>query len=388
MVSEGLRHIERGKMQEELKITPETLYDDNNSPLAKSNREKHNEAKRKGDLTAWYKCSDARGNTVGLNTISWGSVAGADEPGINFARHKDTRDSVALSHFDGDTVKPGEMPKGCTGLRVKGEIGKAGNQKGVKRFISENVKHSDPLIQAWCSAANIATLNGKPALAAAQDHLTLQIYPIALFLPQEDGGMDVRTKVNIRDIIDGNYDPRRIYEHGIPTISESRLTGRFIEMLQENARDRQEIYSRYPNLKKTQKIQQPRIAFLSTEIMSIRTQYPDTASIPGSWYKVIIPRNKIEGGSEDVTEENFRKSLDQLELAMSEGVSNCGDPDKPFSNTDHLVVQTESLDLSKKLALRAMQEESVREWSKLDGREIIIVQAISGIISDIARFTS
>ena len=385
-LGEGLRNIERGIRPEGLIITPDSLYDENRSDIARLNRDKHNEAKRKGECTLYSKCSDARGATVGINAVSWGSVGAADEPSANLLRNKDNGTAVALAHYDGDTVGPKEPPLGCTALWVKSLIGDMPEQNGVRRFVSENVKYKDPLMQAWYVAINMATLSGKPTLAALQDHLTLEIFPIAEFLSQSDGGMDIRTRVNIRHLLDRNYDPKKIYENGIPAISQSRLTDDFIKILQENARERQEILSKYPDLKKMQKVQNPRVAFISTEIMSLKTIYPVLTSVPGSCYKVIIPRNKIEGGHEHVTEENLRKSLDQLELPMKEGVENYGNPNGEFSDTDRLIVQTEDLELSKEIAQRVMQEKSVAEWKNLDGREIIIVQAISGVVIDAKRY--
>lgn len=384
MVFEGFRPTERGIKQEELDITPQGLLGYNRSPQAEANRIKWEEARRNGELIAYLRCSDARLKPVGINAVSWGSIAAADEPDTKFAVGRGTKASIALAHFDGDTVKPGEMPTGCGGLKAKEEAKKNGNQNeqvGIHRYVKDNIVHEDMIIQAWLSAENIAAISGKPSLAAVQDHLTLQIYPIALFTPQGEGTMRTVSRVRAKDTLARSYDPKKIYENGIPTISESYLTDVFGEIMQQNMEDMREINSKYPNLREIQKVQRPRTILFSTDIRSARVKYPVLSSVPGSIFKLIVPRGKIEGTLQ-ITDEDLENSLNQLEYPITHAIKNYENPDESFSNTDRLIIETGNLDLSKRVAQKAMEKEWMRKWLELKDRKIIVVQAIAGIVSD------
>ena len=83
-------------------------------------------------------------------------------------------------------------------------------------------------------AENIASISDKPSLAADQDHLTLQIYPLALFSPQGEGEILTLSQVRAIDIFATSYDPKKIYRDGISAISESSLQDVFREIMQQN----------------------------------------------------------------------------------------------------------------------------------------------------------
>lgn len=388
MTAEGQRpKIERGIKQEELIITPDSLHEDNHSPQAQLNREQWEEKRIKGELIAYLRCSDARLKPVGIGAVSWGSIAGADNPDRKFAAdNRRIGVSIVLTHFDGDTVKLGEVPTGCGGLKAKEEIGNTTHKNGIGKYISEVVGHPDMLIQAWVSAENMAAVSGKPALAAAQDHLTLQIYPIALFTPQGDGEMLIRSKVRVKDTLATSYDPKRIYENGIPTISESSLPDVFRKIMQENMQDMQETHSKYPDLGKMQKVQHPRMILFSTDIRSARVRYPKLSSVPGSIFKVIIPREKVEG-TLHISDGSLERCFGQLEYPILHSVANHNDPNESFFNTDRLIIETGSIDLSRQLAQRAMEQEWIGKWLKLSDKKIIVVQTIAGVSNVIEWFT-
>jgi hypothetical protein len=382
MTTEIQNNPERGLRQENVKVTPKFLYEDNHSSQAQINREKNEDARMHGKRKAWRKCSDARGLVAGVDAILWGSIAGADEADTKFATDRGTEASIALSHYDGDTLIPGEMPSGCGGLNAKKEIGNEKHKEGIKKFVSEKIKIHDPLIHTLFLAEDMAIWGHKPTLAATQDHLTLQIYPVALYLPQENGEIVIRSRIRSQDTMATSYNPKRLYENGIPTISESSLPDCFIKVLEQNVRDVQEFNSRYPDLRKMQKVQNPRTILLSTDVRPLSTKYPTLASIPGSVFQVIVPRGKIEG-SPYINEEDLQNSLDQLEYPISEAIKHHGSAGKAFADTDNIVIETGNLDLSKKVAQKAIMERDwIREWLKLENTEITVAQSIAGLVSD------
>lgn len=382
MTIEGHRPVERGVLQESLIISPDFLFRDNHSSQAEANREQWEDVRSKGQLIAYYRCSDARLRPAGIGAMSWGKIAAAEKnPHVRFVTNKRIEVSIALTHFDGDTAIPGQMPTGCGGLGEKRKIEQNSHHNGIERFIFEEVAHEDVLIQAWFTAENVAHMSGKPSLAAAQDHLNLQIFPIALFLPQDDGEMLTISRVRSQDLIAKNYDPKRIYENGIPAISESSLPDVFQGIMKQNTKDIAITNSSYPNLRKMQKVQKPRTILWSTDVRSARVKYPVLSSPPGSIFKVIMPRDKIEGNV-IITDEDIRKCLEQLEYPIKHALENHSNPDKAFSNTDRLIIETGSLNKSGQLAQRAMQEPWMKEWTELEDRKIIIVQSVAGLVAD------
>lgn len=387
---EAPRPDERGPRQEDLIITPENFLDDNHSLQAKENQEYWNEMRLKSDLDAYYRCSDARLKLAGKNAISWASIAAADEPIREMASNRGINVSVALAHFDGDTVKPGVMPYGCGGLAVKADIGNRENQRGSSRYVAEVIAHQDMFIQAWKTAELVATISGKPALAAAQDHLTLQIYPLAFFIPDSQGEITSHSKVRIQDVFDNNYHPRNVYVNGIPTIATSSLPDFFADIIVQNQKDMEVINRLYPDLRKMQKVQKPRIIFFSTDIRPTIVKLFKLSAVPGSIFKVMVPRQKTEGDVQ-ISTRSLEKSLDQLHYPISHANENYEDPAKPFSNTDRLIIETGSMDLSRRLAQRAMREESTQEWVNPTNEkreknperknQIILLQTVGGVIS-------
>ncbi len=378
---------ERGPRQKDLLITPDSLWQDNHSLAADANREGYDQARMRGELIAYYRCSDARIKPPGKFAISWGSIAAANEPISQMASHKGIQASVALAHFDGDTAQPGMVPNGCGGLAAKEQMENDGSKKeGIGSYIEETVAHPDVVIQAWISAEKIASLSGKPTLAAAQDHLDLTIYPLALFIPaKNDMSMSVTTAIGIRNIIQGQYNPKEIYARSVPTIDEKNLPDFFVEIFEQNRKDQKEIHLNYPNLRELQKVQKPRMVLVSTDIRSARVRYPKLSSVPGSIFKVHMPREKTDGVV-TISSTDTEKTVNQLQYPLEHAVKNYTDQSKPFSNTDRLIIETGNLELSRRITQRTMKETWMRDWIDLPDRKIIIIQTIGGVTNAIEYF--
>ncbi len=381
MITEG--HplpIERGRRQEELIITPESLFHDNHSLLAESRRNAYIEARKNGKLRGFVRCSDARSKTIGISAISIGNIAAADIPSPAIASDRGLESLTALSHIDGDTIAVGQMPTGCGGLAAKGAENNFNPQEeGIGRYISNKVAHKDPVVQAVITAQELAYLSDdKPVLAATHNHLDDTIYPIAFYQLVDS---QLKSVSSVRNLDVMKYNPQRIYENGFPTIEESSLPDSLATILEESRREAAEIFSKYPDLKSLQKVQRPRIVLLSTEIRSGRIIFPDIGSIPGSIFKVHVAREKTAGGI-DVSEEVLLNSLRQLEYPFSNAVKSNGDQAMPFSNTDRLIISTADIDLSTRLGKAALERPVVKRWknSSPDNR-IIVIQANSGIIN-------
>lgn len=384
MTGEYLRHTEPGVRQEQLVITPESLWEDNHSAVAEARREEFEIARLKGKLIGVDRCSDARVSIVG-NSISVGTIAAAGIPSTNLIRDRGLAAWLSLSHFAGDTVELEKMPEDCGGAKAKAQIGSEPRESGIEKYVSEIIKHPDPLIQTILTAEAMAEIGGKPVLAAAQDHLNHAIYPVAFF-QMKDGQMTSVSAVRNIDIF--NYDERRIYENGIPTITEDVLPEPIAQLLEQNRREQKETMAKYPDLERLQKVQKPRMVLLSTDPRSAKIRYPRLSQVPGSMFKVFVPREKINGALR-VHEEDLETSLSQVEYPISHAVDNAGDPEKPFSNTDTLIIETGDMAISRRMAQKTIQEHNwMQNWLQLPERKIILVQTNGGIVYDMDQLAA
>lgn len=364
MMREFFTQGPEGPRQESLIITPDSLMQDNHTPFAQQRREEFESARIGGALIGVDRCSDARVSVIG-NSISVGSISAAETPTLNLAKDRGLAAWMSLSHFD------------CGGSKAKQKIGDEPQNGGIEKYVAEKIAHPDPIIQTIITAEEIASLSEKPVLAAVQDHLDHTIYPIAYF-QMEDGQMTSVSAVRTRDIL--KYNPDRIYEAGIPTIGERSMPNVFRQLLDQNRRDVQKTLAQYPNLREMQEVQKPRMVMFSTDIRSAKIKYPNISAVPGSMFKVFVPRQKVDGDI-NILDEDLLNSLNQLQYPISQAVANADSPDMPFSNTDRLIIETGNLSLSRSLAQKAMEQEWMQDWFNLPDRQIILVQTLAGIIS-------
>lgn len=375
MTAENPFPLERGIKQEDLILNPQSLFADNRSEEGLEARQRWTAKRNKGELRGFVRCSDARLKTIGEGSVSLGNIAAATEPSTSLVSDRGLESLTVLSHIDGETIKEAEMPTGCGGLAAKEKIGNSHHEEGVSRYVSETIFSKDPVIQSIVTAEKLAySSQGKPVLAATQDHLDYTIYPIAYFQLVR-GQMTSVSSVRNEDI--ARYNPERIYENGMPTIEEGLLPPLFQDMLEENRREVRGIFEKYPDLKKLQKVQKPRVALLSTDPRSARVRYPSLSSVPGSFFKIHVPREKIGEGYQ-VKEDDLSHALNQLEYPISHSVEAQGDLTKPFSNTDRVIFETGDIELSRELAQKAAKKPWMKNWLKLHDRRIIIVQANEG----------
>ncbi len=375
--------IERGIRQEQLDITAQSFWIDNDSPEAKDAREEFTKKEEQRELWAVEGCADAR--TLTSTKIAIRKVAAASDPAPRLASDKSIGLWIADSHFDSDIFEIGKTPTGCGGLGAKLEIGNNRIQEpGVYRFASEEIADHDPVKQAIVTARNIFALShGKPVLATLQDHRTFHIYPLAFFQVGDDGEEDVRSAVLGRYLDPKHYDPGIIYANGIPSLKEYNLPENVQAFLRRHRKLAQQMQGLYPDLHELQGVQKPRMVLLTTDRRSARQKFPKLASVPGSMFKITL---FTEGSHETVQigEKETEAALDQLSYPIRDKcLLNYGDPTKPFSNTDKIIIETPNIELSRLIAGKALQETWIKQWLELPERRIILLQTNDGIVNDV-----
>lgn len=332
-------------------------------------------------------CSDARlaipfERSISVRTIATG---GPKDPYERLVNSRGVESIVVLAHHGGDTVQPGQKPNGCGGLGAKETINSITDSKqktGIYRYLENDVQHPDVIIQAWVSAGRIAEHTNKPVLAATQDHLDGKAYPLAVFLNR---GEEIRTKLKMADMLEGQYHPSEIYRYGIPTLSLDKLPEVFQRFMEENLVQVAEAQAKYPDLRERQKVQNPSMVVLSTDIRSMRIRYPTTSQTPGTLFKLNIPREKV-GTKINISLEDLERSLDQAQYPIEHAVGNFGYPAKPFSKTNKILIETGSMDLSSELARRLTDQSWTQEWLHLPDHYIIVARTQAGRTHSIEQF--
>lgn len=367
-------------------ITPQDLLRDNQSDEAKRREKSWEENRGNGKLRAIFTCGDARIWTPSPEkSISVRSIAtgGSKKPYEALLNKPSVECIIVLSHHDGDTATPGQRPKGCGGLAAKENTNGENHTEGIEDFIEHDVKYPDPIIQALISAEDIASETDKPILAASQDHLSGEIFPIAIF---EKRGNKKTTIIKFGGITDSLYNPAEFYANGIPSLPDVLITDQFRHFLEESKQEVEKLKIDYPNLREKQKMQNPQMVVLSTDIRSMRVRYPKSSEEPGILFKLNLPRKKV-GPKVDIDPKDLIKSLEQIEYPLAHSVKNYGDSSKSFSLTDRVFIETGDIKLSERLAQELSEKPWMKEWLHLPNHKIIIAQSNAGTSNDIRYFT-
>ncbi len=364
---------------EGLPVTPRDLYADNHSLEADRRREAWNRHKADGNLTVVWSCGDARviipnpETTVSIRSIATGSPSDA-YPYTRLMESPGVKNIIILPHFDGETVKPGEEPTGCGGLGEK-KVQETKSSKEVSegnsvvRYVKQRVKSSDVLLQACISATITNENTSKNVLAAAQDHRDGTIIPIAAF---SDRGRRTISAINLRHLFQGQYDPKIIYQDGIPSLSEDEIPEEFRAYLTLHRKNLEELYKVEPDLVQLQKTQNPTIMALSTDPRPFEVRFPALTASPNTLFKLSVPRTRIDSRI-SIDDQSLNDALDQTEYPVAH-----------FSNLNTIYIETGDFDRSKRVADQLILNEWVHDWINEPSHQIIAAQTRDGIVSRIS----
>ncbi len=372
-------------------ITPESLLQDNRSPLATEAMKQWREARSNGDLTIWWGCADARLLRNPKKSIHLASIAtgGDRKPYEKLLNDERVQGIIVVNHYAKDPEsarKPGEIwiPEGCGGLSAKGQLLNgmpldSDADQSILGYINKHVSHPDVVFQAYTAASLTAEHTDKPVLAVAQNHLDGSIIPVAAFL---DRGRVVIPATPLHRLFMDQYDPQAIYSNGIPRLTEDRIPEIFMESLAEAESYAQRLRQEYPNLAETQRTQNPGAVVITTEIKPLGAMLPDHFSRPDSAFRLTVPRGVIE----ETTSQHYSDALNQAEYPLLHSVENAG-TNKGFSKLDTILIETGRMQLSEDLAEKLLREHPVaRQWIGMQGKQIIIAETRAGEIQTIRGF--
>lgn len=347
-------------------LTIDAFLDDNRTDKAHDRLREWEDAKRGRDLYAIWACSDSRlvlpNRAVHIYTLAAG---GRRSPFNALLSDPRIKADVVVNHYDGDLAIPGESPGGCGARFAKKrmEEGMPVNGYGVEKFISEHVWHSDLVKQTNTAAAFTAYRTGRPVLAAAQDHLDLAVYPLAVYL---DGGRDVQSGVPQHFILAQTYFPDEIYRDGIPVLNHTKLPSVFDDFISENLAQSSDLPRRYRDLRITQKNQNPRLLVVSTDIRPLTVRYPQITDKPGSTFRISVPQQTLDGA--------VRIDPTHISLAFQQAEY----PVAHFSNLRTILIETRSMEKSTSVAEDLTKQEWIKSWLLNVDHQILIGEVSRG----------
>lgn len=369
-------------------ITAESLKEDNHSHPVVDYLESWQENLNEQNITFVLGCSDPRLLIARHATADIRSIGAAALPELYSSilnKKVNPRAIIVVVHHDGETVKPGEMPKGCGGLSVRATLSTNDyTKRGYSaKYVGEHIAHQDPFIQGVFTGEEIAELSKCPVLVVTEDHRTGQIYPLTSFLPRQSHDLLIRSSISLRSGFEGRYNPKKIYSSGIPQIASDQIPSEFTVFMKRHELFVKSVKNRIPSLYLDQKIINPSVVALTTEIRPIQSRFPNLlGKKPNTVFTVTIQRQtrKIKEDY-DVNIESMNRALDQVHYAFSHALENKGNPELGFSrlyNHGTMLIEGDIASQLDQIAKAALATPYIQEWIKIKGNKIITLETSKG----------
>lgn len=373
----------------ERRITPEMLLLDNKSHDSRALRMAWNALRADGQLVLEWNCDDARNHisprVAQIRSISTGGDEESYESYQGLYNDKGIRIITVVFHYDRETEKKGKAPEGCGGQGVKGkqQANEAPISGGAYGYADKKIAHKDPLIQVLKSADQISKYTDKPVLAAARDHLTGKIRPVAFFQQREGEPQLIYSAVRIGNVLDGSYRPEEIYANGVPVLDKSDpMLKDFFLYFAENEFEARKLAERYPDLRDRMKVQNPKAIVISTQVRGLRSRYSSTFSEENEAFEITAARcRKTLEASARINNKAIQEALEQAHYAMAHALDNRGKEGKEFRDTRTVLIETTHIDESRKIAETLAETEYGARWLA-EGNDIIVAEVRGGEIVD------
>lgn len=345
--------------------------------------------KENNELWIIITCGDSRllipkpEKIISMRSIDLGGIKARDiflKGGAKFA--------VTMGHF-GHFI-PGKMTEGCGGAAAK--IDSLNNHNHIEieelmYYIDKKIDHPDVLVNAILNAKRIFEETGMPSIAVGENHRTGRIYPLAVYTKE---AYDVHPKFDLTNLAKG-YNEAEIYADGIPFLTENEIPDKalkiFKEFLDASKENMETMLRKYPNLEEIQETQNPKIIAISSKLPSIKIRY-DGLDIPNFVFKLHLTRDKdYETGETEIDPKVQKEVIGQALYPISLALQNYEKPDRPFSATDTVLIETSRMDNSISFAKGLAEKPQLKKWLDLDkNHKIIVIQNKEGISNEIEYF--
>lgn len=357
-------------------ITFELMLDDNISEEANNRRDAWAVTREEEELVAVGLCGDSRiltPNPTKTSTYRTIAAGGYTELYAPIVRDQKVAAAIELVHYAGSTVIRGKIPGGCGGLHAKAQLGNGVTEedKGIARFVKnqQKISHPDPIVHSSITAARISAHAGdKPVLAAAMDHETMDITPLALFT---DSGRIVVAAFNLRHLFEGQYSPYEVYQgNQLPALSEEQLPDNLQRYLELHRIRANQLRQQIPDLPLRMRSQNPHVLDISNDNRPFSVAFPET-SLPGNAFRLRLARTKTEQGEILLPEDAIEEVLQEAHYPIDH-----------FDNLKTVLVRTGDMDDSRRIAEILLRQPYMEEWQQKVGNRVIFAKNQQGVITD------
>lgn len=373
-------------------ITPESLEKDNNSNEVKNYLERWQEGLTVQNITVVLGCSEPRLILPRIGIAKIRSIGAAALPELYDSVLNETfnpRAIIVMAHHDGETVRPGEMPKGCGGLGVKAmqehheEEHEHEKLEYSAGYVDKFIVHSDPFIHGIYTGHEIAERSRRPTLVVTEDHRTGELFPLTSFIPFGQRDLIVRSAIPMRSGFAGRYNPQEIYKNGIPHLTGDEIPNEFNVFMKRHALFVQKVKDANPDLYEIQKVINPSVVALTTEIRSIHARFPTLlGTTPNTIFTVTVPRNTHKSKDSYVLDvKGMKRAFDQTHYAFAHALEHKGDPKLSFAklyNQGTLLMEGDNLEQLDEVAKYALGLPYIKEWAGINGNKIILMETNKG----------
>lgn len=397
-------------------VTADFLWNDNHSNDAEANREALQETIDGGQVENTIDCSDSRVRVPRkrrsrvIHTIATGGTRQLYQKLLD---HRTTRATANLAHLNGISVEEAlqkdditieDITKdGCGGLNLKqlleaGAVTEAA-PGSIRGFAKEKIFHSDPVVQTYLASLELAQMTETPVAAMVEDHISGEIKLIAA-QQRKNGTMYVarNSRLDPRYLSPELYDPNRIYEGGLPTINPDDLPDNFAvfrDYIQSQKEEIAVLKERHPDFERMNRVQnQVRAVLWTTNPWHQGNRFPELSDIPGALFvvssarqKEMLPTAKDQMRKEvQISQTALNEGIEQIEYPLTEAVAHHLQPERAFSQTSSLIIETSSRAASASLLEGALKEDFFHEWMNISGNKVYLLKTAAGEIQDIHEF--
>ncbi len=382
-------------------LSADILIKDNQSPIAENFLNRWNEDLYVQNISVILGCSEPRLIVPSTGIAMMRSIGATALPELYDSvlnEQFNPRAVIVMTHHDGETVKPHQMPKGCGGLGAKAMQGSHEDEPHKKleysaSYIDKYIIHSDPFIHGLYTGHEIAERSRRPTLVVTQDHRTGTLYPLASFIPSLGKDLIVRSAIPLRSGFEGRYNPSEIYRNGIPHLTEKEIPYEFGVFMRRHNLFAEQVRKSHPNLYTTQKMINPSIVALTTELRSMQARFPTVIGVsPNTIFTVTVPRDtKQTKNSYTLDLDGMKRVFDQTHYAFAHALEHEGNPQQAFSSLygkGTLLIEGDNIKQLNEAAEYSLELPYIKEWSKIKGNKIILMETNKGRVLKARQITN
>jgi len=391
-------------------ITPDTLWKDNKSSLARNLNDAWEEKRKAGELVAVWGCSEERRgrtlHTIAINSIGTGGNRASyrellanpeyQHNGVVVALHYD-----ALQRFSAD-FDPRKWITDCGGLKMyeKFSVENSAEETFPHDFVDyilKGIHHQDALVHGILSAEEIRAnlLKGasqKPVGVMLEDHRGLLPDMFVAVWDRQNGFRRMLSTIDVDVLRHGNCRPEDLYKEGFYGLPLEALPTQFRNLLkerEEQQKQAREIHAALgQNIEEMHANHRAHAIRISTSIrgaLTIPQHYGVYAQnmhpLPNRLFEIHIPKQ-----GRKLSKHGIDAALAQASYPLGEATLHFGQENRDFSEMTTVIIETPAMDSSSEVARQLLSTPIGQEWQQATTGQIIIEAIRDGEIIDIDKF--